>query len=184
MRRSILSAWKASGLSPLTEHPPYTREKAEELKNEAIEMGVFPNARRRVVHLTGVLTDKEQLKDIEELIAKRGKIKGKEYSYRRSVMTALGAKVKEYIVSKSLADVGDYGYLDDIDPVSMMSDAIAAVNEEQGTKPGNVIKRCRGRPKKQLTLNSFNTGVILTWLEKLKPEEVTNLDVSKNVEQV
>jgi len=32
IHRNILSAWKASGLCPLMEHPPYTREKAEERK--------------------------------------------------------------------------------------------------------------------------------------------------------
>jgi len=181
IHRNIKSAWEASGLFPLLEHPPYSRKKAEKLKNQAVEMGVYPNQKKNVVHLTGVLTDDDQLRDIENLIEKRGKIKGKGYSYRRTVMTILGERVKEYIVCKSLADVGDYAYLDDGDfPESQQQSGesqqqTGVVSAEQIKTPP---KRGPGRPKRQWQ-NTFNTGDIISWLTVKQPKEVAQLDITE-----
>ena len=92
IRRTIRSAWEASGLAPLLDHPLYTREKADNLRKQAIEMGVFPERKKKIVHLTGVLTDTEAINSIESLVSKTGTVKGKAYRYARTITTPLGAK--------------------------------------------------------------------------------------------
>ncbi len=179
IRRTILPAWRASGLSPLMEHPPYTRENADKLQNQAIEMGVFPNSKRRVVHLTGVITDKEQLQAIEELIAKRGQIEGKQYTYRRKAMSALGQIIKEYIVNYHLADVGDYEYLDD-DPNSLQSDVNNSAIAEQATITESLPNGDPVRLNKQLSQGILDHRSIISWLKQQNP----NPDVTKLVEQL
>ena len=116
--RPIESAWKASHLFPLQEHPPYSPEKAESLKQQAREMGCVPGGKRKIVHLTGVLTDEDAIADIQALIDRRGKIKGRAFRYTKITTNSLGQTSKMYEVAASLADVGNYAVLDDDEDAS------------------------------------------------------------------
>jgi len=89
----------------MAEHPPYTREKAEDLKKQALEMGENTSRKRKVVrYLTGVITDEEAIKDIEVLLSKNAKLKGKAYRYIRITLNSLGRMEKSFEVCPSLAD--------------------------------------------------------------------------------
>lgn len=149
IRRTIVSAWKASGLHPLREHPPYTQEKADELKEQALAMGVVPGRKRRIMHLTGVLTDKEAIEDIEYLIAKKGKIKGKPVRQKKIVNTLLGPRTKYIETCASLVDVGNEEEVDeeceDGSTPTHSSCEAEEISEEVSVPP---VRR-RGRPRKQ-----------------------------------
>jgi len=78
----------------MMEDPPYTREKAEKLKNQAIEMSVFHEDKKKIFHLTGDLIYSEQYWDNDFLIEKI--IVRKASTYHVSIMPDFGAKIKEY----------------------------------------------------------------------------------------
>jgi len=180
--RTIRSAWKASGLYPLMEHPPYSREKAEDLRKQAMGLGVLPEGKRRVVLLTGVLSDPEAIRNIESVTEKKGKLKGSQYKYMRTIKTPLGTKVKFYEVCASLADVGDY-YLDGEDEdVEIEHNEVAEIEGPlepvEATMAGGLTRK-RGRPKKQKTQQpTLTQGEVVTWLKQREPD-FASLDSAK-----
>ena len=53
------------------------RKRKEYLQKQAKEMGEYCVHKRKRVHLTGVLTDDQSIKDVEYVISKQGNLKGK-----------------------------------------------------------------------------------------------------------
>ena len=157
--RTIIAAWKASGLSPLRKHPPYTREKTENLKKQAMEMGVLPE-QKKSVHLAGVITDTQALEDIRSLIAKRGKAIEKARRIVKTVKTIFGPKERLYEIDSSLSDVEDEVVLDDEPEADTprrrgrpRKRPVERVPDDEGyiiaDEPSSIPPRRRGRPRKR-----------------------------------
>jgi len=95
---NTVSSWKTSGLYPRLDHPPVTLQKTEDWKKHAIDMDVFPH-----MHLTSALTDQNAIDDVNTLIERRGKIKGKAAGIKKTSQTAFDPKDKIYELAASLA---------------------------------------------------------------------------------
>jgi len=131
--------------------------------------------KRKIVYLTGVLTDEECIKDIEALQEKQEskKIKGKPYRHTITGRTALGEQERTNEACSSLSDVDDYAYLDD-DPDAIV-DAVDADSTKEETANHETKKRKHGRPKKSQEV-TVNSCTILGWLRSQKHEVIACRD--------